>query len=248
MAPCNNSEESALEYKRNELPVDFAGEVRLFPLPDLVLYPGCVQPLHVFESRYREMLEDSIQHDQLLAIATLMPGYEVDYYSRPPVADYICVGQVVMHEKTAEGTYNLILVGACRARIKHEITPVRSYRRAFVEVIGETPLADVTSAEELGAQLTKRVMSVSESTEKLAVAFRDGKITLSNLTDVIAFYSPLDTDLKLRLLKEPDASKRARRLLAAFNTVTRDAGKQSTQPASESIKDSPRFPPQFGDN
>ena len=64
------------------LPYGFSGEVRLFPLPDLVMYPSNVLPLHIFESRYREMLEDAIRGDELITIATLTPGYERDYYSR----------------------------------------------------------------------------------------------------------------------------------------------------------------------
>ena len=41
------------------LPPDFCGQVRLFPLSNLVLFPGNVLPLHIFESRYEEMLEDA---------------------------------------------------------------------------------------------------------------------------------------------------------------------------------------------
>ena len=54
------------------LPPDFGGEVRLFPLPNLVMFPSNVLPLHIFESRYREMLEDAVQSDQLITMATRM--------------------------------------------------------------------------------------------------------------------------------------------------------------------------------
>ncbi len=38
----------------------FSGVARLFPLPNLVMYPHVMQPLHIYEERYREMLEDAI--------------------------------------------------------------------------------------------------------------------------------------------------------------------------------------------
>ena len=57
-----------------QLPHDFSGTVRLFPLPNLVMFPHVVQPLHIFEPRYREMLEDALEHDRLLAMALLQPG------------------------------------------------------------------------------------------------------------------------------------------------------------------------------
>ena len=57
------------------LPPSFDGEVRLFPLSNLVMFPNSLLPLHIFESRYREMLEDAVQDDQLMTMATLMPGF-----------------------------------------------------------------------------------------------------------------------------------------------------------------------------
>ena len=47
---------------------DFSGTVRLFPLPNLVLFPHVMQPLHVFEPRYRELLEDALEDDRLIAL------------------------------------------------------------------------------------------------------------------------------------------------------------------------------------
>ena len=71
------------------LPKDFRGEVRLFPLPNLVIFPGNVLPLHIFESRYKEMLEDALRRDELVTMATLTPGFEYDYYSRPPISPVV---------------------------------------------------------------------------------------------------------------------------------------------------------------
>ena len=39
---------------------DFRGTARLFPLPNLVLFPHVAQPLHVFEPRYRQMMADAL--------------------------------------------------------------------------------------------------------------------------------------------------------------------------------------------
>ena len=100
-----------------DLPASFNGEVRLFPLPDVVMFPHNVLPLHIFESRYREMLEDAVQNDHLITMATLEPGYTSDYYSRPPLSPFVCVGRVAAHERTKKGTYNLVVIGLQRARI-----------------------------------------------------------------------------------------------------------------------------------
>ena len=49
----------------------FRGKVRLFPLPDLVMFPHVMQPLHVFESRYRELLNAALDSDGLIAMSVL---------------------------------------------------------------------------------------------------------------------------------------------------------------------------------
>ena len=46
------------------LPDDFTGLVRFFPLPDLVLFPHAMQPLHIFEFRYRHLTEDALAGDR----------------------------------------------------------------------------------------------------------------------------------------------------------------------------------------
>jgi Lon protease-like protein len=68
----------------------FCGVARLFPLPNVVLYPHVMQPLHIFEERYREMLEDALAGDKLIAMAMLEPGWEADYDSRPPISPDAC--------------------------------------------------------------------------------------------------------------------------------------------------------------
>ena len=55
---------------------EFLGKVRVFPLPDVVLFPHVMQPLRIFEPRYRELLEDALAGDGLIAVAALAPGWE----------------------------------------------------------------------------------------------------------------------------------------------------------------------------
>src|ERR1044071_8501840 len=113
----------------------FSGVVRLFPLPNLVLYPHVMQPLHIFEERYREMLEDAIAGDGLIAMAVLKPGWEDDYESRPPVEEFACLGKIVAHHRLEDGRYNVLLMGVQRVRIVKELDPLRSFRQARVELI-----------------------------------------------------------------------------------------------------------------
>ena len=53
--------------------------VPLFPLPNVVLFPGAVLPLHIFEERYKTMTADALAGKSLVAMALLRPGWEKDY-------------------------------------------------------------------------------------------------------------------------------------------------------------------------
>ena len=67
-------------------------EIPLFPLPDVVLFPGVSRPLLIFEPRYREMVADALKGTRIIGMVLLRPGFEKDYEGRPPVYDIGCAG------------------------------------------------------------------------------------------------------------------------------------------------------------
>lgn len=219
-----------------KLPPGFDGQVRLFPLGDVVMFPGAVLPLHIFESRYREMLEDAVQNDQLITMCTLLPGFGHEYYGRPPIAPTVCIGRVADYEKTEQGTYNLTLVGLHRAQIEHEIEPVRAYRRATVQLIQSNSLRKDEERGTVGNRLAELVSQKLPGTEKLVEAFVQGNISLGSLADVAAFYLPLSTELKLQLLAEPDVLTRTKLLVCEL------------APAESENSSTPKYPRDFSDN
>ena len=84
------------------LPDDFDGRVRLFPLPGLVLFPHAMQPLHIFEPRYCEMLRESLAGDQLIAMATLHDGVPSKVGSDPAIDRIVCIGKVISLARARE--------------------------------------------------------------------------------------------------------------------------------------------------
>ena len=80
----------------------------LFPLPDGALLPGEFLSLHVFEPRYRAMLEDARKGSPVIAIATLLPGWEADYAGTPAVADIVGLGRMVKDRPQPDGTSDIV--------------------------------------------------------------------------------------------------------------------------------------------
>src|SRR5437588_601321 len=95
---------------------DFTGTARLFPLPNLVLFPSVIQPLHIFEPRYRALMGDALADDRLMALALLRPGWEEDYHKAPTIYPVVCLGRIFQEERLADGRYNLLLHGLSPAR------------------------------------------------------------------------------------------------------------------------------------
>lgn len=214
----NQSETADMQFDANS----FSGVARLFPLPNLVLYPHVMQPLHIFEERYREMLEDALADDRLIAMALLEPGWEADYDSRPPISPYACLGKVVTHHRLKDGRYNLLLLGVGRIRIVEELAPKRSFRQARVELLHET--ASSTNPQQLD-QLQRELLSAfhrylpncCQAPDQLREVLAKN-LSLGMMTDLASYALPLEVELKQRLLAECHVDVRARLLLEHFES------------------------------
>src|SRR5262249_2054604 len=108
----------------------------IFPLPNVVLFPNVFLPLHIFEPRYREMVNDAIASDRMIGMVLLKPGWEHDYEGRPTVYPVGCSSVITHVERLSDGRFNIVLRGVERFRIIEE-DQSRSYRRALVESLAD---------------------------------------------------------------------------------------------------------------
>ena len=112
----------------------------LFPLPNVVLFPNVFLPLHIFESRYREMVADALASDRMIGMVLLRPGWERNYEGRPAVYPIGCSGVITHAERLHDGRYDIVLRGLDRFRIVDE-DDTRAYRRAIVDQLPDTTVA-----------------------------------------------------------------------------------------------------------
>jgi uncharacterized protein len=90
----------------------------VFPLPNVVLFPKTMLALHVFEPRYRLMMDEVIKGGQSVVVALLKPGWEADYYGSPEVHPVACIGKIAQHQELPDGRYNITLHGEAKVRIE----------------------------------------------------------------------------------------------------------------------------------
>lgn len=151
--------------------------VRLFPLPNVVLFPETTLPLHVFEPRYRTMLADALESDRLIGMQLLRTDGSGGGDGRPAVFSVGCAGEVVHHEPLEDGRSNILLRGAFRYRIEREPPTDTPYRVAEVTPLPVAPLPPADGGGRGPAELRG---ILTESVRRLAdAAGRPGARELS---------------------------------------------------------------------
>jgi uncharacterized protein len=205
-------------------PIEFAREMPVFPLPNCVLFPGAVQPLHIFEPRYRAMMRAAVEDtaegaaQRVLALALLKPGWEKTYYGNPAIHERVCAGRIIAFDRLADGKYNLLLQGVSRARVVAERPCVGewgAYRMARLEAVPETGCSEAQEALQrraLRELFEKTVLKELTVTAALVPLFEDG-VPAGRLIDGLAFSLVQDVGAKQRLLEEADVEARGELLL-----------------------------------
>jgi len=215
----------------------FDGTARLFPLPNLVLFPHVVQGLHVFEPRYRHLLADALAGDQLLALVLLRPGWEDEYDAEPGIESVACLGRIGWHEQLPDGRYNLRLKGLSRVRIVEKVPTDRLYRTARTELVPDVSPAGLPRLKELRRALADAVLprfdADAPARQQLEELF-DGETSLGHVCDVLAFALPLPLEMKQALLAEPHVDIRAEVMTQAMLV--------------SAARTDRRFPPDFSPN
>ena len=203
-------------------PEQFQGLARVFPLPNLVMFPHVMQAIHIFEPRYRALLEEALATDRLITMATLVPhaGPADDAPTRPTVAPMACLCRVATHQRTPQGTYNVLLLGVRRLKLGDELPPMRPFRVFEGTIIEdlEPVLPDeaaLTLQADLLAAFRRSLPQIPDAQEQLDQLV-GAKVSLGMLSDIVAYSLDVDPEWKLRMLAEPDVLRRTRMLVKAL--------------------------------
>ncbi len=178
--------------------------VPLFPLPGAILFPRAHLPLHIFEDRYKAMIEDAMAGSG--RIAMIQPMEEDD-----PIGLYRvgCVGELVGVEELEDGRYNVMLLGSNRFRLIAEADGGTPYRQADVDLAAfddddPPPLASIQRAE-VEREARRFGDSLGLAVDWDAVERLDDEM----LVNAIAQVAPFDPGAKQALLEADSLQARA---------------------------------------
>ncbi|HIF03229.1 MAG TPA: hypothetical protein EYQ84_08035 [Nitrospinaceae bacterium] len=197
----------------------FSGEnpvIPLFPLPTTVFYPNTSLPLHIFEPRYRNMVEDALNGKGEIGMILLKPGWESDYQGTPEIMTTGCVGKIERHSKLPEGKYNILLSGLYRFRILNEIGG-KIYRQAEVEFLKEINDQDLTTKtspikEQLIRVTQLYLKNLPDETKVEQTLDLENCRKLAEFVDKLTHQFDLPPNKMQEFLEQQDVQKRANSL------------------------------------
>ena len=182
----------------------------VFPLPNVLLYPGAVLPLHIFEPRYVSMIDDLLAEGTDTFLITVLKGdWELNYFDTNP--DLYHVGglaRILQSSKDDGGSYNLLVSGRDRIRFTEVESGDKEYRLAEFEVLTEVEIQDTKVEDDIRVALRDGL-----------VDFADGSLILppkskvGYLADVLTVAMSLDMAEKQKLFEILDQEWRAKAVL-----------------------------------
>jgi Lon protease-like protein len=194
--------------------------VPLFPLPNVVLFPRAILPLHIFEERYKAMTAAALTGERQIATALLKPGWEKNYHGAASIEPVVCIGTILAHERLEDGTYNLLLQGMTRAKVVRELT-LHPYRTAELEPMADPKILEIDLCNQR-RQLISIFSNGRFSNMPLCQKFLEmlsSAVTTGEIVDLIAFNLLDDVRVKQQLLSEVDPCRRAERVTSALERL-----------------------------
>jgi Lon protease-like protein len=178
--------------------------VPLFPLTGAILFPRSHLPLHIFEERYRAMVQDAMAGPG--RIAMIQPTEDTD---TPSLYQVGCVGELVGVEELDDGRFNIMLLGSQRFRLIGEADGGTPYRQADIDLEAfddddPEPLSSIQRAD-----VEREARRFGDSLNLAVDWDAVGRLDDEMLVNAIAQVAPFDAGAKQALLEEVTLTGRA---------------------------------------
>ena len=198
-------------------------EIPLFPLPNLVLFPHIVVPLHIFEERYKSMINACIDSGEVFGLVLLRTG--ADEESEETIHRVGVTARIVEVERLDEGRMNILCEGEQRFRI-YRFSQQTPFWKGAVDLIEDDERNATEALYEQVAELYRSVVDVSaklSGSQEAELVLPDSSTDLSYMVSYVLDIEPED---KQKLLEMDSTAERLRMLLAHLTDTLRKLEQQ----------------------
>lgn len=213
---------SGTEFEHDEQRTEIM-EIPLFPLKNVVLFPGMVLPLHIFEMRYREMINRCIDERLPFGVVLIKEGQEVGTAAVPHAMGTLA--KIVRVERLEDGCLNITTIGTERFQIQ-TVTQQQRYLTATVRTIptinGSTKVA-IELAQKMRPRLYQYVewLSKANNADLKLDRLPEEPMTLAFLVAIALQVSPTQKQALLEQPGVPEMLVNELNLLAHENMMLR---------------------------
>ena len=184
--------------------------VPLFPLADVILFPGQILPLHVFEPRYRKMTHDLLDGSGEFVIGTVLEDGQQLLGDVAPTQEIAGLGRLERYEKLDDGRYMIVIVGQSRVKAK-PIKSEKPYPMAEITQLDDHSDVDPDTIAEL-----KHILAEKQDQEIPNAA------TVVQLIDILIMTTQLEPAQRYDFFSEIDLNKRAKKIVDAYKGRSND--------------------------
>ncbi|PCC69827.1 ATP-dependent protease La (LON) substrate-binding domain-containing protein [Nannocystis exedens] len=156
----------------------------IFPLPNVVLLPGMVLPLNVFEPRYLQLVDHALNEGQHIGVPLLRPRGERTVDRRPAFEPVFGLGKLVFHLRLPDGRRLIRLEGLGRVQLVRELPMTNLFRQVEAVALPEPPVYDKSTLLLLRSQIERLARLSGDDGDALSslLALPDPRILLYALT------------------------------------------------------------------
>ena len=157
----------------------------IFPLPNLVLFPGMLLPLNVFEPRYLDLVDHVVKYTQYFGIPLLQTSSGSSDADQPAIEPIFGIAKLRSHICLKDGRRMIRIEGVGRVKLVHESTSPHRFREVTAELLPESYPRKLTNFHVLKAQVERIAQMCPHSERELiksVLAIHDARILLYTLT------------------------------------------------------------------
>lgn len=187
-------------------------ELPIFPLA-LVLFPGVPLPLHIFEPRYRQMLNDVRAANSLFGVSYF--DASTSDRDAPTVGTVGCVAEVTETQGLPDGRSNILTVGIIRYRVEEYVDRDNPYllaRVSYFEDDEEDPNVLSESARDVAEIFTRIARAVRTINDERASLPDISDTEPQRLSFLVAAAMEVDTQIKQDMLEMRSTGQRLSQL------------------------------------
>ncbi len=205
--------------------MNFPKIIPVFPLSNFIIFPKTTVPLNIFETRYIEMINESMRSDKFIGMVQPKNFKNIDNTEIPVLHKIGCLGKITSFKETEDGRYLIDLKGIIRFEITKEINSKKKYRE--VEINCNNFFHDLDEKKEIlkfsDLELIFKDLKALFEKRGFIINWKAlEKQSLDETINALAMASPFSLEEKQVLLEAKNLNTRKIKIAEILNTYTYD--------------------------